>query len=248
MGNYAYQWESSPDNATFTAISGATSADYAPGALTATTYFRRRVASGSGSCSTGISNVVTVTVQPLVTTGVSLATPPVQCAGTVLTFTAVPTNAGAAPTFRWLVNGTAVASGPTFSSSTLATGDQVRVEVTPTVGLCSTGPAAATVTVTRTPIRQPTVAIVMQPSTPVCPGIPIAFSIALTTDAGPAPTYQWQVNGSNVGGATGPTFTSATLRDGQTVTLRLSTHRWPADSPRRPYPTALWCTCYHRWW
>ncbi|MEJ7658579.1 MAG: hypothetical protein WKG07_02565 [Hymenobacter sp.] len=51
------------------------------------------------------------------------------------------TNARAAPTFQWFVNNTAVASGPTFTSSTLVTGDQVRVEVTPTAGLCSTGPA-----------------------------------------------------------------------------------------------------------
>ena len=223
IGTFAYQWEASPDNSTWNAIAGATAATYAPGPLTATTYFRRRVTSGTGTCSTGISNVVTITVQPLVTPTVTLAAPPVQCAGTALTFAAVVTNAGAAPTFQWFVNGAAVASGPTFTSSTLATGDQVRVQVTPTVGLCATGGATATVTVTRTPTPPPTLAIAVQPDAPVCLGSPLTFSIASVTNAGPTPAYQWQVDGRDVAGATGPVFTSTTLRAGQTVTLRLST-------------------------
>jgi len=222
-GTFAYQWESSGDNSSWNAIAGATNPTFAPGPLTATTYYRRRVTSGTGTCSTGISNVVAVRVQPLVTPTVSLAAPPVQCAGTALTFTAVVTNAGAAPTFQWFVNNVAVASGPTFTSSTLATGDQVRVEVAPTAGLCATGGATATVTVTRTPTPQPTLAIAGQPDAPVCLGAPLTFSIASVTNAGPAPAYQWQVNGNDVAGATGPVFTSTTLRAGQTVTLRLRT-------------------------
>ncbi|MFD1873304.1 gliding motility-associated C-terminal domain-containing protein [Hymenobacter bucti] len=222
-GTFAYQWESSTDNASWTAIAGATNATFAPGALTATTYFRRRVASGTGTCSMGISNVVTILVQPVVTPTVSLTAPPVQCPGTALTFTAVAANAGAAPTFSWFVNNVAVASGPTFTSSTLATGDLVRVEVTPTAGLCSTGAAVATVTVTRTPTTTPTLTIAAQPNAPVCPGEPLTFSIASVTGAGAAPSYQWQINGNDVAGATTPVFTSTTLRDGQTVTLRLRT-------------------------
>ena len=184
----------------------------------------RVVVTPTVACSTGpASAVVTITVQPVVTPTVTLAPPPTQCPGTALSFTAVFTNAGTAPTFQWFVNNTAVASGPIFTSSTLVTGDQVRVEVTPTAGLCSTGPATATVTVTRTPNPQPTLAIAVQPGGPVCLGAPLTFSIASVTDAGPSPEYQWQVNGSDVRGATTPVFTSTTLRAGQTVTLRLRT-------------------------
>ena len=222
-GMFAYQWESSSNNIAWTAIGGATNPTYAPGLLTATTYFRRRVTSGAGTCATAVSNVITITVRPLVTTGVTLAAPPVQCPDTPLIFTAVPTNAGTAPTFRWFVNNAAVASGPTFTSSTLVSGDQVRVEVTATAGLCSTGVATATVTVTRTPTPLPTLAIDVQPGGPVCLGAPLTFSIASVTNAGPAPTYQWLVNGNAVAGATSPVFTSTMLREGQTVTLRLRT-------------------------
>jgi len=222
-GIFAYQWESSTDNSSWTTIPGATGPTFAPGPLTATTFFRRQATSGTGTCSTAVSNVVTVRVQPIVTTGVSLAAPPEQCPGTALTFTAVPTNAGTTPTFRWLVNNVAVATGPTYSSSALVSGDQVWVEVTPTAGLCSTGVATATVTVTRTPVSVPTLAIEVQPGGPVCLGAPLTFSIANVSGAGPAPDYQWQVNGNDVAGATGPVFTSTALREGQTVTLRLRT-------------------------
>ncbi|MEJ7658582.1 MAG: hypothetical protein WKG07_02580 [Hymenobacter sp.] len=51
-GPVTYQWDSSPDNTTWTPIGGATGATYAPGALTATTYFRRRV-NASGACAPG---------------------------------------------------------------------------------------------------------------------------------------------------------------------------------------------------
>ena len=219
-GSFTYQWEVSPDNVTWTAVGGATGPTYAPGALTATTYYRRRVA--SGTCPTEVSNVVTIQVQPLVTTTVTLAAPPVQCPGTPLTFTAVPTGAGTAPTFQWFVNNVAVASGPTFTSSTLTTGDVVRVDVTATAGLCSTGPATASVTVTRTPTTTPTLTIAGQPGA-VCPGELLTFSIASVTGAGPTSTYQWQVNGTDVAGATNAVFSSTALLNGQTVTLRLRT-------------------------
>ncbi|MBO9571605.1 MAG: hypothetical protein J7497_05275, partial [Chitinophagaceae bacterium] len=41
--SYSYQWQSSTDNISFNVISGATGKNYSPGALTATTYYRRKV-------------------------------------------------------------------------------------------------------------------------------------------------------------------------------------------------------------
>ncbi|SFQ53137.1 gliding motility-associated C-terminal domain-containing protein [Hymenobacter arizonensis] len=222
-GTFDNLWESSLDSLSWTST-GTPGLTFVPGSLTATTYYRRRVTSGTGTCSIAFSNVVTIRVQPVVTIGVTLTPPPVQCPGIPLTFTAVPTaNAGPTPSFQWFVNNVAVFSGSSFTSSTLVTGDVVRVEVTPTAGLCSTGPTVATVTVTRTPTPLPTLAIAVQPGGAVCLGSPLTFSIASVTEAGPAPEYQWQVNGNDVAGATGPVFTSTTLREGQIVTLRLRT-------------------------
>ena len=58
---YSYQWQSSTDNVTFADISGATSLNHQPGALTQTTYYRQKQTS-SNSCGTLITNTVTVTV------------------------------------------------------------------------------------------------------------------------------------------------------------------------------------------
>ncbi|WP_277235496.1 gliding motility-associated C-terminal domain-containing protein [Hymenobacter sp. YC55] len=220
--SYAYQWQSSPDDSNWTDIPGATGASYTP-TVTTNTYFRRLVTSGFCGPRTP-SNSVQVIFLPTVTPTVALAAPPAQCPGTPLTFTAVPTDAGAIPTFQWFVNNVAVAAtGPTFTSSTVVTGDQVRVVVTPAAGVCSTGTATATVTVTRTVAPAPTLTIAAQPAGPVCLGASITFNVASVTDAGPVSDYQWQVDGTDVPGATGPTFTSTTLLQGQTVTARLRT-------------------------
>ncbi|RYY21197.1 MAG: T9SS type B sorting domain-containing protein [Cytophagaceae bacterium] len=221
-GTYAYQWESSPDNRTWTALAAATSPAYAPSPVAAATYFRRRVA--AGTCGTVVySNVVLVQTQPLLVPTVALAVPPTQCAGLAFTFSPVPTNAGVAPTYQWFVNNAAVATGPTYTSSTLADGDLVRVELTPTTGFCASGPATATVRVSLTPVAAPTVTILPQTALPVCVGAPITFGLGQVTSAGPSSQYQWQVDGVNVAGATKPTFTSTTLRDGQAVALVLRT-------------------------
>jgi gliding motility-associated-like protein len=220
-GTYTYQWESSPDNLTWTPVASATGATYAPGPLVATTYYRRRV--NSGSCAEQISNAVKLELQPLLLSGVTLATPATQCAGTALTFTPVPTNAGSAPTFRWYVNNTLVASSPTYTSSTLRNGDVVRVEVVPTAGFCATSLAVASVTINLTPVTLPTVRIKSRTVLPACSSTPVVLVADSIGSPGATLAYQWQVNGVSVSGATSPTFTTSTLRDGQIVTLLLST-------------------------
>jgi gliding motility-associated-like protein len=220
-GTYTYQWELSADNLTWTAVSGATAATYAPGPLLATSYYRRRV--NSGSCAEQVSNAVKLELQPLVLTGVTLATPATQCAGTALTLTPVPTNAGPAPTFRWYVNNTLVATSPTYTSSTLRNGDIVRVEVVPTAGFCATSLAVASVTINLTPVALPTVRIKSPTTLPACSSTAVVLAVDSIGSPGATMQYQWQVDGVSVSGATRPTFTSSTLRDGQVVTLLVTT-------------------------
>ncbi|MFT5723363.1 MAG: parallel beta-helix repeat protein [Bacteroidia bacterium] len=63
--SYTYQWQTSPDNTTWSDITGATSASLtSTTALTATTFYRRNTTSGSG-CGTKPTNAVTVTIAPL---------------------------------------------------------------------------------------------------------------------------------------------------------------------------------------
>jgi hypothetical protein len=74
-GGAGFQWQVSSDNITFSDISGATTATYSPGILTATRYFRVS-ASSPGGCQF-ISNTVTITVnsfcyKPAATVGTTL--------------------------------------------------------------------------------------------------------------------------------------------------------------------------------
>ena len=219
-GTFDYQWESSLDNITWTPVVGATNVTYAPGPITVPTYFRRRVT--SGACGTDVSNTVQLQLQQLLVSGVTLPPLPQQCPGAFITFTPTPTNAGINPTYQWFVNGTLVATTPTYSSSSLVQGDQVKVELTPTVGFCASGPATATVTINLVPTLLPTVTMSVKTAMPVCSGKPIVFSVDNTTNAGSTPIYQWLVDGQSVIGATAPTFSSTTLTDGQVVSVLLT--------------------------
>lgn len=78
-----------------------------------------------------------------------------------------------------------------------------------------------TITATTSPIAA--VAITQSAGTnPMCPGASATFS-ATPTNGGTAPTYQWQVNGANVG-TNSTTFTTTTLTNGQSVTCIMTSN------------------------
>ncbi|MFC7669684.1 hypothetical protein ACFQT0_21680 [Hymenobacter humi] len=155
-GTFAYQWESSPDNANWSAIAGATGSTFAPGPLTATTYFRRRVT--SGACGPFSSNVVTITVLPALTAG-TIAADQAICIGVTpapLTSTALATGGTGSFSYQWESspnnsNWTAIpgATGSTFAAGPLTTTTFFRRRVTS--GAC--GPEfSASVTITVLPV------------------------------------------------------------------------------------------------
>jgi gliding motility-associated-like protein len=149
----------------------------------------------------------------------------VACAGTVLSFDIDKvTGAGSAPQYQWLLNGTAVpgSTGATFSSAMLRDNDRLRLQMTSNASCVS--PAVVTSNELLIRIRTdvlPTFSIVSTGAT--CAGSPVNFSIASSSGLGTAPTYQWRVDGTDVPGAQSATFSSATLREGQLVTLAIRT-------------------------
>jgi len=78
-----------------------------------------------------------------------------------------------------------------------------------------------TITATTSPIAA--VAITQTAGTnPMCPGASATFS-ATPTNGGTAPTYQWQVNGANVG-TNSTTYTTTSLTNGQSVTCIMTSN------------------------
>jgi len=66
----SYQWQSSPNNVTFTNIGGATSSTYTTPTVTSTTYYQCIYSSTGSGCGPATSNVVAVTIVPAITNNV----------------------------------------------------------------------------------------------------------------------------------------------------------------------------------
>ncbi len=70
---------------------------------------------------------------------VSIAAEPSSpvCAGIPVSFMAAATNGGSSPVFQWRLNGTAVGTGDSWSSSTLQNGDVINCRLTSSLGGCT---------------------------------------------------------------------------------------------------------------
>ncbi len=132
--DYNYQWQQSADNVNFTNIAGAIAANYNPGTLTATTYYKRIVTSAacSSSSNTIVINVGLQPLTPSVYIGTTSASTTI-CAGTSINFgIAFSQNAGSNPSYQWQKNGVNIpgATGSTYSSSTLVDKDSITCVMT----------------------------------------------------------------------------------------------------------------------
>ena len=71
------------------------------------------------------------------------------CAGTTVTFTATPTNGGAAPVYQWKVNGVNAGANSDTYAYIPVNGDVVTVDLTSNA-VCATGSPAISAPVTMT--------------------------------------------------------------------------------------------------
>ena len=117
VGITTYQWQSSPDNATWTDVSGAVNEAYQPAPLTATTYFRRAAINSCGTPLYTASVMITITgtADMITVTGNSASI----CNGAAVTLSATA-SAVTNPEFKWYdaaTGGTLLHTGATFTPS-----------------------------------------------------------------------------------------------------------------------------------
>ncbi len=122
-GTIEYQWQSSPNGATWNNISGATSATYNPPNITSTTYYRRNARTvGCASWSSTTSVVATVTQN--VSSAGSIGNSQDNCGGfNPSTFTSLSAASGGSGSvqYQWQVSNTGMGGWSNISGATSAT-------------------------------------------------------------------------------------------------------------------------------
>ena len=201
------QWQSSTDNLSFTDILGATSANYSPGALTQTMYYKAVVK--SGVCSTATSNTVTITVNPATVAGTASSDQTI-CYNTVPSQLSLTGSVG---TIQWqsstdnsTFNNITGATSSMYSSGALTQTTYYRAVVKS--GVCSQA-TSNTVTITVIPASVGGTATATKPT--LCSGF--GTTITLTGHTG---TIQWQSSPdntiwNNIAGETLATYTTPNL-------------------------------------
>ena len=211
-----YQWQVNGTNV------GTNSTTYTTTSLTngqiITCIMTSNLAGVTGNPAT--SNAITMTVNSVVTPAVSIALTTGSnptCSGSSLTFTATPVNGGSTPSYQWKVNGTnAGTNSATFTTTTLTNGQIVSCVLTSNA-LCVTSATATSnsITITVNSLINPTVSVAQTSGTnPQCSGASATFTANVSNGA--SPSYQWKVNGTNVG-TNISTYTSTSLTNGQMV-------------------------------
>lgn len=218
-GTYTYQWQSSPDNSTWTGIGGATSSTYSPGALTATTYYRRQVT--SGSCGTVNSASLMITVYGNLTPG-SIGSAQSICFNTIpagLTQITPPTGGTGTYTYQWQSspdNSTwtsiAGATLSAYSPGALTTTIYYRRQVTS--GACGTANSASVLITVYANLTPGTIGSAQT----ICYNtIPAGLTeLAAPTGATGTYAYQWQsspdnITWSSIAGANSSTYSPGAL-------------------------------------
>jgi len=160
------------------------------------------VLSSSLTCVSGnpaTSSPVTMNVNPVLPVSVSVSPSANSvCAGSLVTFTATPTNGGV-PVYSWFVNNLVVqgATGATYSYAP-SNNDQVKVVMTSSETCKSGSPATSNIVNMTVNPSLPVSILIGATANSVCAGTPVLF-IAYATNGGTTPSYQWKVNGTSVG-------------------------------------------------
>lgn len=155
-----------------------------------------------------------------ITIGVTAGSNP-TCQGRTVTFSASATNPGTAPTYDWKINGTSTGvTATTFTSNSLANGDVITCTLTSN-NPCVTNPVVTSNAISMQVGRIDTTSVstaLTEGTNPGCADSMLTY-VATAVNMGANPDFTWYVNGSPV--ANGSTYSSATLADGDILTVRV---------------------------
>ncbi|WP_078350192.1 T9SS type B sorting domain-containing protein [Mucilaginibacter pedocola] len=185
-----------------------------------------------------VSQTLTVVAPqaPSATISANYASP---CEGGTITFTAATQNAGANPTYKWMVNSSSAGTNSNrFVSSALKTGDIVTCIVTNTDDNCVANYPATSDPVTISLITPQTPSLSIEASaTSVLEGTTITFTATVTGATGVV-DYQWFVNGE-AAGTNSAIFESNTFANNDVVTC-IATPVAACSTPANSLPITVY--------
>jgi photosystem II stability/assembly factor-like uncharacterized protein len=175
------------------------------------------------SSATVSSNVIGVKVNPMVDPSVKISTPDTSvCAGANIVFTAKAVNGGTDPEYKWRVNGqlTSGISSNQFASSVLKNNDKVYVTMESSASCITSDYAESNViTVKNNAGIAPSVSVTAS-GTSICKGTAVSF-MAVGSNLGDNPIYQWKKNEINTGANTS-IYIDSNLSNGDVISVELS--------------------------
>ena len=145
------------------------------------------------------------------------------CSGIDVTFTAIPSNEGSAPTYQWQKNSSIVGvNSNTYIDNTLISTDIITCTLTSS-DLCANPPTAQSNSVSVMVLPTGTPSIVISPDNDtVCQGTLVTFE-AIYMMGGTYPVFQWMKNSMNVG-VNLPTYQDNTLTGSDVITCQLTSN------------------------
>ncbi|MEI7727697.1 MAG: FISUMP domain-containing protein, partial [Bacteroidota bacterium] len=169
----------------------------------------------SDNCVTGnpaLSPPVTMTVNQNLEVTVSItASSNPFCAGSQVTFIAVPGHGGLVPGYQWKVNAINMinANNASYAYNAVA-GDVVTCEMTSSESCVSGNPALSNAITMSVNTNLPAGVSISTPTNPFCLGTLVTFT-ATPVNGGSMSAYQWKVNAINVNNAINAGFTYNSL-------------------------------------
>ncbi len=213
-----YQWQLNGNN-----IAGATFATYGTNTLNNNDVVSL-IMTANEVCTTNspaFSNSIAITVNPNLPLSTSISSSSTTiCSGTSINFFSSQTNAGTTPTYQWQLNGNNIAGATfaTYGTNTLNNNDVVSLIMIANEVCTTNSPAFSnSIAITVNP-NLPLSTSISSSSTTICSGTSVNF-FSSQTNAGTTPTYQWQLNGNNIAGATFATYGTNTLNNNDVVSL-----------------------------
>jgi uncharacterized protein YjdB len=159
---------------------------------------------------------MTVIANQLPTATITTTSADTICVGQSAAYTATSTFGGTAPSYIWMRNGANVAVGTSFSYAP-TNGDIIVCKLHSNYQCRSADSVLSNpISIVVDNVYIPEVTITADPGQVIAQGTNVTFT-AVATGAGPAPSYQWSLNGGNVAGATNSTYTNNTLANNDIV-------------------------------